>query len=136
MKQNYSNFVHLNSCLCMIVPKSFSNLGRFAQKLCSLSNMFQMTSSALETNCIRCAKLSITRVHSSLGISLIFAGGTAPPEEVLQRPFHSIKCMAWVAISKHGIIGPYWFEDENERAQTVNTERYVAVLRKFRTSLK
>ena len=61
--------------------------------------------------------------------------GTAPPEEVLQRPLHSIKCTAWVAISKHGIIGPYWFEDENERAQTVNTERYVAVLRKFWTSL-
>ena len=61
--------------------------------------------------------------------------GTEPPEEVLQRPLHSIKCTAWVAISKHGIIGPYWFEDENERAQTVNTERYVAVLRKFWTSL-
>ena len=28
-----------------------------------------------------------------------------------------------------------WFESENERAQTVNTERYVAVLRKFWTSL-
>ena len=39
------------------------------------------------------------------------------------------------AISKHGIIGSYWFEDENERAQTVNTERCVAVLRKFWTSL-
>ena len=50
MKQNYSNFVHLNFCLCMIVPKSFSSLGRFAQKLCSLQNMFQMTSSALETD--------------------------------------------------------------------------------------
>ena len=61
--------------------------------------------------------------------------GTAPPEEVLQRPLHSIKCTAWVAICKHGIIGPYWFEDENERDQTVNTERYVAVLRKFWTSL-
>jgi len=35
------------------------------------------------------------------------------------------------AISKHEIIGPYWFEDENERTQTVNTEHYVAVLRKF-----
>ena len=29
---------------------------------------------------------------------------TASPEEVLQRPLHSIKCTAWVAISKHGII--------------------------------
>jgi len=61
--------------------------------------------------------------------------GTAPPEDVLQMPLHSTKCTAWVAISKHGIIGPYWFEDENERAQTVNTERYVAVLMKFWASL-
>ena len=61
--------------------------------------------------------------------------GTAPLEEVLQRPLHSIRCTAWIAISKHGIIGPHWFEDENERAQTVNTEHYVAVPRKFWTSL-
>jgi len=27
MKQNYSTFVHLNFCLCAIVPKSFSSLG-------------------------------------------------------------------------------------------------------------
>ena len=45
------------------------------------------------------------------------------------------QCTAWVAISKHGIIGPFWFEDENEQPQTVNTERYVAVLRKFWASL-
>ena len=33
----------------------------------------------------------------------IFCGST-PPEDCQQRPFHSIKCTAWVAISKHGII--------------------------------
>jgi len=60
---------------------------------------------------------------------------TTPTEEVLQRQLHSVKCSSWVAIPKHGIIGPYWFEDENESAQTVNMERYVAVLRKFWTSL-
>ena len=36
---------------------------------------------------------------------------------------------------KHGIIGPFWFEDENEQPQTVNMERYVAVLRTFLASL-
>ena len=45
------------------------------------------------------------------------------------------KCTPWVAISKHGIIGPFWFEDKNEQPQTVNRERYVAVLRKFWASL-
>ncbi len=61
--------------------------------------------------------------------------GTAAPEDVLQRPLHSTKCTAWVAISKHGIIGPYWFEDENEKAVTVNTERYLVVTRKFWNTL-
>lgn len=61
--------------------------------------------------------------------------GTNPPDEVLQRPLHSQKCTAWVAISKHGIIGPYWFEDAHERAETVNTQRYLAVMRKFWAAL-
>ena len=30
--------------------------------------------------------------------------GTTPPEVCLQRPLHSMKCTAWVAISKHN----YW----------------------------
>ena len=94
--------------------------------------MFQMTSSALETDLYPLRKIVN---HSHSGDFPDVCWGTAPPEEVLQRPLHSIKCTAWVAISKHGIISPYWFEDENERAQTVNTERYVAVLRKFWTSL-
>ena len=40
--------------------------------------------------------------------------GSTPLEDCPQQPLHSIKCTAWVAISKHGIIRPYWFEDENE----------------------
>ena len=30
--------------------------------------------------------------------------GTTLPEHCLQRPLHSVKCTAWVALSKHGII--------------------------------
>ena len=56
-------------------------------------------------------------------------------EHCLQRPLHSVKCTAWAAISKHGIIGPFWFEDDNERSVTINTEWYVLVLAKFWTSL-
>jgi len=62
--------------------------------------------------------------------------GSTPPEHCLQRPLHSVKCSAWVAISKHGIIGPFWFEDDNERSVTINTERYVHVLGKFWTALR
>ena len=43
----------------------------------------------------------------------IFWGSTSP-EHCLQRPLHSVKCTAWVAISKHGVIGPFWFEDDND----------------------
>ena len=45
--------------------------------------------------------------------SIVF-WGTILSEHCLQRPLLSVKCTAWVAISKHGIIGPFWFEDDNE----------------------
>ena len=54
--------------------------------------------------------------------------GTAAPNEVLQRPFHSKKCTAWAAMSKHGIIGPFWSEDENGESLTVTKEQYVEAL--------
>jgi len=60
---------------------------------------------------------------------------TSPHEHCLQRPLHSVKFTAWIAISKHGIIGPLWFEDENVRSVTINTERYFQVLGKFWTAL-
>ena len=60
---------------------------------------------------------------------------STPPEFCLQRPLHSVKCTAWVAISKHGIIGPFWFEDDNKQSVTINTKQYVQVLGKFWTAL-
>ena len=61
--------------------------------------------------------------------------GSALPEHCLQRPLHSTLCTAWVALSKHGVIGPYWFEDDDEHAMTVSTERYLQILRKLWTDL-
>jgi len=61
--------------------------------------------------------------------------GSTPPEHCLQRPLHSAKCTGWIAISKHGIIEPFWFEDDNERSVTINIDRYVQVLGKFWTAL-
>jgi len=46
-----------------------------------------------------------------------------------------VKCTVWVPISKHGIFGPFWFEDDNEQSATINTERYVQVHGKFWTAL-
>ena len=45
--------------------------------------------------------------------------GSKPLEHCLQRPIHSVKCTACVAISKHGIIGPFWFKDDNKRSVTI-----------------
>ena len=42
-----------------------------------------------------------------------------------------MKCTAWVAISKHGIIGPFWFESDVGDTVTVNKERYIVALNKF-----
>lgn len=50
--------------------------------------------------------------------------GWSSPEEYEQRPLHSEKVTVWCALSSHGIIGPYFFENENEVAINVNAERY------------
>ena len=50
---------------------------------------------------------------------------------VWESPFHSEKVTVCASISKHGIIGPFFFEDDAGHAVTVNKERYIAVLRKF-----
>ena len=49
--------------------------------------------------------------------------GSQAPDEVLQRPLHSLKCTAWVGILKHGIIGPFWFDNDVGETMTVNKER-------------
>lgn len=48
-----------------------------------------------------------------------------------QKPLHSPKVTVWAAISAHGIIGPFFFEDQRGNSVTVNTERYTAMLRNF-----
>ena len=52
-------------------------------------------------------------------------------DEVLQTTLHFVECTAWVAMNKLGIIGPYWFEHDDDRSQTVNKGRYMAVLNKY-----
>jgi hypothetical protein len=47
------------------------------------------------------------------------------PTELHERSLHSSKATVWCVISLFGIIGPYFFEDERERAVTVTGPRYV-----------
>jgi len=49
------------------------------------------------------------------------------PREIHQRPLHSDRVRVWCAISRIGVIGPYFFDEDN-RAVTVNSERYVAMI--------
>jgi hypothetical protein len=53
------------------------------------------------------------------------------PRELHQRPLQSAKVTVWCAIFSGGIIGPYFFEDEEGRTVTANTERYTAMLETF-----
>ena len=53
------------------------------------------------------------------------------PRELHQKPLHSQKVTVWCALSKVGIIGPDFFEDERGQTVTVNAERYVAILQDF-----
>ena len=48
--------------------------------------------------------------------------GTAAPNEMLQRTLYSKKCTVWATTSKHGIIRPVWFEDENKEPLTITKE--------------
>lgn len=52
------------------------------------------------------------------------------PRVIHQKPLHSDRVTVWCAVSRIGIIGPYFFEEGN-RAVTVNSERYVSMLQNF-----
>jgi hypothetical protein len=53
------------------------------------------------------------------------------PTELHERPLHNSKVTVWCVISSFGIISPYFFEDERERAVTVTGPRYVHMLENF-----
>ena len=50
--------------------------------------------------------------------------GTVMPDSVHQRPLHLVKCKARCAMSKHGIIGSFWFEDVDCIAMTSDWARH------------
>jgi len=54
----------------------------------------------------------------------------ANPREIHQRPLHSDQITVWCAILRIGIIAPYFFA-EDDRAVTVNSEQYVAMIQEF-----
>lgn len=53
------------------------------------------------------------------------------PKHVVERPLHPEKVTVWCGVARFGIVGPYFFENNRENAVTVNSDRYVAMLREF-----
>jgi hypothetical protein len=44
---------------------------------------------------------------------------TTRPDVMVQTPLHSTRVTIWCAVSAHGILGPYFIEDEEGNALTV-----------------
>ena len=52
------------------------------------------------------------------------------PRELHQRPLHSPKVTAWYVVSSLGVVGPYFFE-EDDVTVTVTSDRYCGMLQNF-----
>jgi len=53
------------------------------------------------------------------------------PRELHERPLHSEKMTVWCAMSRLGVIGPFFFEDARGATATATSERYVFMLEDF-----
>ena len=53
------------------------------------------------------------------------------PNVILQKPLHSPKVTVWCGVGIKGIIGPYFFEDADGKAVTVNADQYIEMLKNF-----
>ena len=58
-------------------------------------------------------------------------GTKIPRENFRQKPFHPVYVTVWAAISKLGIIGPYFFEDAHGSHISVMAARYHHMLQTF-----
>ena len=53
------------------------------------------------------------------------------PQELYQRLLHGERLTVWCGIASFGVLGLYFFEDNEGAAVTVTSERYVAMVRNF-----
>jgi hypothetical protein len=53
------------------------------------------------------------------------------PRDIHQKPLCPEKVIVRCGVASFGVIGPYFFEDEAGRAETVNSARYTEMLRTF-----
>lgn len=50
------------------------------------------------------------------------------PDFFVEMPLHSPRVSCWAGMWSHGIVGPFFFEDEHGATLTINSERYVQML--------
>ena len=72
----------------------------------------------------------MTHLHMSLGIACASDAIACLRSSMVSGLFWYTLSLRY-PMSKHGIIGPYWFKNDDGHAVTINSARYVEVLHKF-----
>ena len=57
--------------------------------------------------------------------------GIENPHAYIEKPTHPKRVTVWCGFWSRGIIGPFFFENEQEQAVIVNGDRYRAMLNEF-----
>jgi len=57
--------------------------------------------------------------------------GSENPQVIEERPLHPEKVTVWCAFWSEGVIGPYFFENDDGTTVTVNSERYGHMITDF-----
>ena len=57
--------------------------------------------------------------------------GTENPHAYIEKPIHPKRVTVWCGFWSRGIIGPFFFENEQGVAVTVNGDRYRTMLNEF-----
>ena len=68
-------------------------------------------------------------MHSIAGKTLGF-GQQRNQTVILKNPLHDERVTVWAAFNADGIVGPFFFEDDEGNADTVNKDRYLSILKK------
>ena len=57
--------------------------------------------------------------------------GTESPQAFIEKPTYPTRVTVWCGLWSRGIIGPFFFENDQGEAVTVNDDRYRAMLNVF-----
>ena len=57
--------------------------------------------------------------------------GSENPRNMHQRPLHPQKCTVWRGVMSDKVIGPYFFEDEEEHPERITGAAYRTMIENF-----